>query len=45
MRAMRAPWPTCLFAAILPLTASFAGDVAESKQFYFDWQVDNYAIN
>jgi hypothetical protein len=45
MRAMRAPWPTCLFAAILPLTASFAGDVAESKQIYFDWQVDNYAIN
>ena len=45
MRAMRAPWPTCLFATILTLTASFAGDVAEPKQIYFDWQVDNYAIN
>lgn len=45
MRAMRALWPTCLFATILPLTVSFAGDVAEPKESYFDWQVDNYAIN
>ena len=45
MRAMRVPWPTCLFTTILPLTASFAGDVAEPKEIYFDWQVDNYAIN
>jgi len=42
---MRAPWPTCLFATILPLTASFAGDVADPKEIYSEWQVDNYAIN
>jgi len=42
---MRAPWPTCLFATILPLPASFAGDVADPKEIYSEWQVDNYAIN
>ena len=45
MRAMRVHWPTCLLATILPLNVSFADDGAEPKQSYFDWQVDNYAVN
>jgi sulfur-oxidizing protein SoxX len=44
MRALRFHWAVCLFATILPLTASFAGEVAQPIQGYFDWQVDNYAI-
>jgi len=45
MRTVRVPWPTCLFAAILPLSSNFAGDAAEPNEIYFDWQIDNYAIN
>ena len=45
MRAMRIPWRGWTFAVLLPLTASLAAADTQPKESYFDWQVDNYAIN